>query len=874
MPNIRHMSQVLNRVSNAVVRMRKPDAILGEACRIAVNTGGFLMAWIGQPDTASAELRAVMHAGLAEAYLPRLHIVCAKVVAGEDTAATAWRLSRLCVCNDIAHSAKTSAAVNTSAMALALTLGFRSSISLLIKVSGDKHSIFTLYTDQPNFFDDYTCQQLQQVADKLGLALEVAAAEITLSAALQSLQERESLFHSLARTAPVGIFRTDAQGLCTYVNASWCDISGSNLDAAIDYGWMQTIYAEDQALAEATVATAINTQTAYKLEFRFQRPDGSLSWVMAQANPEVDAATAVSGFVGTVTDITALKQHEASLRQDAAIFDSTREGVMLTDLNLHILKVNPAFSLITGYSANEALGKTPAMLRSGRHEAEFYVSMWASIHQSGYWQGEVWNRRQNGEIYPQLLSISAITDQAGQVASYVGVFTDISKLKASESKLEFLAHHDPLTGLPNRLLLMSRLEHALASAQRNAKFMAVLMIDLDHFKEVNDSLGHLAGDELLQQVGKRILSRLRSVDMVCRLGGDEFTVLLEDIAHADDAARIANDIIASVSEPWQLGSGHEVRIGASVGISLYPAHGDNAEHLMQHADTALYQAKSEGRGRFKYFSEALTYAARARIDLETRLRLALQNSEFFLRYQAQVDIATGQIVGAKAEVCWQDPKRGVILPREFMPVAEESGLTIAIGKWLLQQVCDQGQHWRASGLPALQLAVKLSPQQLLYGNIADSLGEILADSGFPANSLQLQISESALLKREPQSIASLQQLHALGVAIAIDHFGTAGATLANLRLLPLDLIKLDQSFVDELKSAAGDNLSMTAAIVAMAHTLRLKVLAAGVTTATQLALLKAQGCDLYQGDLFSVAVTAQVFEAMLRKQSAVCTPSS
>ena len=863
MPNISRMSQALNRVSDTVVGMRKPDAILGEACRVAVNAGGFLLAWLGQPDIATAMLRPQMHAGFAADYLQQLNIAWSEQKPGEDCAATAWRQGDVCVCNDIGHSA-----VKASAMAHALTLGFRASISLPIKVNAQLHSIFTLYTDQPHCFDHDACLQLQQMAEKLGLALEVSAAEIALSAAMQSLQQRESLFQTLASAAPVGIFRTDALGRCTYVNASWCDITGSSWDDVRDDGWKRTIYAEDQALVETTVANALKTQTAFKLEFRFQRPDGRLSWVMAQSNPEVDAAGVALGFVGTITDISALKQREASLRQDAAIFDSTREGVMLTDANQCIVKVNPAFSLITGYSASAVLGKTPAILHSGRHETEFYVAMWDSIRQCGYWQGEVWNRRQSGEIYSQLLSISAIQDQAGQVISYVGVFTDISKLKASESKLEFLAHHDVLTGLPNRLLLISRLEHALVLAQRNAKLLAVLMIDLDRFKEVNDSLGHLAGDELLQQVGKRILSRLRSMDMVCRLGGDEFTVLLEDIGRADDAARIANDIIACVSEPWQLGSGHEVRIGASVGISLYPAHGTSAELLIEHADTALYQAKSEGRGRFKYFSEELTYAARARIDLENRLRLALTKSELCVRYQAQIEIATGQIVGAEAQVFWQDPSRGLIGAQQFLPAAEESGLIIAIGNWLLEQLCVQGQRWRQAGLPTLRLAVKLSPQQLLYGNIADSISLLLANSGFPASCLQLQFSESALVKREQQAANILQQLHALGVVIAIDDFGLAGATLANLKFLPLDVIQLAPSFVEALKYLEADSVSMTAAIIAMAHTLRLQVLATDVSTMAQLALLKAQGCDLYQGDLFGAAVTAPALELMLRKQSA------
>lgn len=681
-----------------------------------------------------------------------------------------------------------------------------------------------------------------------------------------ALRNSELLFHTLASNAPVGIFRTDAHGAYDYVNERWCEIAGINADAALGQGWLQSILSVDRACVAAAWQSAAETNLPFKLEYRFQRPDGELTWVIAQACAELDASETVVGYVGTVTDITALKVNEDNLRQAAAVVESTREGVMLVDVSLRIIKVNKAFSRITGYAEDEAVGNTPNMLQSGRHSREFYSEMWASINQSGHWQGEVWNRRKSGEIYPELLSISVIKDSAGDISNYVGVFADISKLKASETKLEYLAHHDPLTGLPNRLLLLSRLHHAIESSQRNGKLLAVLMIDLDRFKDVNDSYGHLAGDELLQQVGVRLTSVLREVDTVCRLGGDEFTIVLENVAQPEDAARVANEVICNLNKPWLLSIGNEVRIGASVGISMYPTHGDSPEILLQQADTALYQAKNEGRGRFKYFSEDLTRMARARIELEVRLRRAIEHGELRVYYQPQVSIESGLIVGAEALVRWLDPVFGLIPPVEFISVAEETGLITPIGNWVLKETCRQGAHWMKTGLPDLTLAVNLSPQQFLYSNIDEVVRAAILETGFPAERLELELTESALMQREGEAIEILNRLHALGTRVAIDDFGTGYSSLAYLKLFPLDVLKVDKTFIDDIPMH-HDDMEITTAIIAMARALHLKVLAEGVENAEQLAFLKSQGCNFYQGYLFSPPVTAEAFEQRLKAQA-------
>jgi len=596
------------------------------------------------------------------------------------------------------------------------------------------------------------------------------------------------------------------------------------------------------------------------IDMPLKRKDGSTVYVDAHSSPV--RLGEKKYLLAILRDVSDRRKNEERLRLAATVFDNSREGVMVVDINGKILMVNHAFCELKGYSEAELLGHDPSMLRSGRHCGEFYAAMWHSITSLGHWQGEIWNRRKNGEVVPELASISVVKDRNGNITHYVGVYTDISHLKASEEKLEFMAHHDPLTQLPNRLLIQSRLEHSLEIARREKRRLALLMLDLDRFKDVNDSFGHLAGDELLQQVSKRLLGRLRGIDTVARLGGDEFALLLDNPTHPEDAARVADEIIAMLSEPWRLANGAEIRIGTSVGISLFPEHGQSAEALLQQADAALYRAKAEGRGRSRYFSDEMTRAARNRVELETQLRRALHNGELQVYFQPQVDIAGGQIIGAEALLRWHHPDKGMISPAQFIPVAEETGLIGKIGAWVMRETCRQGRQWIDAGLPALSLSVNLSAQQFLYGDIGAMVARILAETGFPARHLELELTESVLMEREGEAEMILQRLREQQVRLAIDDFGTGYSSLAYLKRFPINVLKIDKRFIDDIPHEQ-DDMAIAAAIIAMAHTLGFEVLAEGVETAQQLAFLKSQGCDRYQGFLTSPAVPAAEFESLL-----------
>jgi len=448
---------------------------------------------------------------------------------------------------------------------------------------------------------------------------------------------------------------------------------------------------------------------------------------------------------------------------------------------------------------------------------------------------------------------------------YVIALRDITERKSAEEEIKQLAFYDLLTKLPNRRLLQERLKHSIDVERRQSKQLALLMLDLDRFKAVNDSLGHQAGDELLQQVAERITNRLRDIDMVARLGGDEFIVLLEDIAHPDDAARVAKKIIADLSKPFKLAQSDDVRIGASIGISLYPQHGDSSEILLDHADAALYHAKDSGRGCFAYFSEDLTMVVRERIALEARLRKALEQHELCVFFQPQVDIASSRIIGAEALVRWRDPIEGLIGPIHFIPLAEETGLILEIGEWVLREACRQGRLWLDMGLPPLTIAVNVSSHQFHRSDINALAAKILAETRFPAQRLELEITESGLMENQDKTTVILNSLHVQGIHLAIDDFGTGYSSLAYLKSFSLDVLKIDKSFIAEIPYNT-DDMEIAATIVAMGHTLGFKVLAEGVETPEQLAFLRKAGCDTYQGFFKSRPVPAEEFAELLGEQ--------
>ncbi len=626
-------------------------------------------------------------------------------------------------------------------------------------------------------------------------------------------------------------------------------------DSASHELWMSMVHPQDRAWVDAEIRHAYAKGSALAIEYRVVKDDAAPRWVATIGRPRQGADNRIDGLVGILLDIDGRKQAEERLRLSAAVIDSTHDGVVVTDLEGKIIAVNRAYCEITGYSEQQLLGQNPRMLQSGRHDPEFYQSMWGELLGTGHWQGEIWSRRCGGEVHPEWLTISVVRDESGRPQQYVGVVTDITRLKQTEADLAKLAHFDPLTGLPNRLLAQSRLEYAIERAEQDGRRLALLFIDMDRFKNVNDSLGHQVGDELLCAVGERFRRASKLSDTVARLGGDEFLAIVENVGTARSAGNVASDLLNCLSEPFHLPSGHEVFANASIGISLYPEDGTTATDLVRCADAALYGAKDLGRNTFHFYTPGLIAAASDRLELEGRLRHALTRGEFVVHYQPLLDCQSGAVMGVEALVRWQPPGQPMILPGRFIGLAEETGLIGALGDWVMETACRQVQRWRRSCAPDLRLAVNLSARQLRQLEFPDRLTRVLSDTGLDPDALELEVTESMLMEHGNMVLGTLHALRSLGVRVAIDDFGTGYSSLAYLKRLPLDTLKIDRSFVADIPAHVG-GAEIASAIIGLAHTLHLDVLAEGVENVEQLNFLRAQGCDFFQGFLISEALSA------------------
>ncbi|MCG6966089.1 MAG: EAL domain-containing protein [Chromatiaceae bacterium] len=549
------------------------------------------------------------------------------------------------------------------------------------------------------------------------------------------------------------------------------------------------------------------------------------------------------------------------LRTAGIAFEHMREGVMVTDAACKIVQVNQGFERITGYSATEAIGQTPRLLNSGRQDSAFYRDFYRALDKQGEWCGEIWNRRKNGDIYPQWLSVKRVNDHNGVLSSYVSVFADITETKDSEHKLWQLAHHDALSNLPNRLLLNARLEHAMQRAHRTSGGLALLFIDLDRFKNINDSLGHQVGDELLCKIAARLRAAVHEDDTVARLGGDEFVVLLDDVAEPNDARRIAERIIERISEPVSI-SGRSLVTTASLGISLYPGDAQDPNTLLKHADAAMYRAKTQGRNRIAYYAPELTDEIRQRLELEHDLRLGIARQEFSLHYQPQFSTGDGRLIAVEALLRWNHPERGMVPPATFISIAEETGLIRELGCWVTETACRQGREWLDKGLPPFTIAVNLSPYQL-RGDCAAYLRTIFERTGFPPEWFEFEVTETLLVEDGGHALRQLAEMRRqLGMHIAMDDFGTGHSSLSQLKLLPIGKLKIDRSFVMGLPDSSDDT-AIVKAIILMAHTLGLQVVAEGVETMAQWQLLCDAGCDHVQGFLFGRPMPAEDLSDLL-----------
>lgn len=665
-----------------------------------------------------------------------------------------------------------------------------------------------------------------------------------------------------------GIYVLDRVGRITYVNPAACALLGYAQDELMGGNAHVLFHASSAGEQVAPEDCPIRLVTQKGVVFQgdaevFRAKDGTLITVEVTSSPITEAGE-VTSVVTVFTDIRERLRRDERMRQSDAALLAAAEGVMITDADERIVAVNPAFTHMTGYEGAEVLGRKPGFLASGKHPKEFYEAMWAKLNSEGIWQGEIYNRRKDGSVFPEWLSISKIRDSAGRVTSYVGVFNDISEIKDKEDKLSFMAHYDVLTKLPNRRLLHERLDQALRHKQREEGLLGVLFIDIDRFKQVNDSLGHDAGDRLICEAAERIYGILRREDTLARQGGDEFVILLDGMQEAQAASLVADKVIAAFKPAFHLPGFEEqaVFVGASVGISLYPQDGHDVSNLLKQADAAMYEAKAAGGNAWRFSNPEMTSVAVQRLRLEGELRHALEAGEFTLYYQPKVKLSDGHIYGLEALIRWQHPTRGLLGPYTFLPTAQESRLIADIGAWVVQEAARQIAIWQEAGLPPVKVCVNIDGAQLARGDLADVVEAALAESALEPHWLGLEITETAIMAQAEGVIRSLETLRALGIGMSIDDFGTGHSSLSRLKQLPVKVLKIDASFVRDMVEDASDR-AIVRATVALAKALGLSTVAEGVETAAQLAMLKAMGCDAIQGYYLSRPVPAESVPALL-----------
>jgi diguanylate cyclase (GGDEF)-like protein/PAS domain S-box-containing protein len=641
------------------------------------------------------------------------------------------------------------------------------------------------------------------------------------------------------------------EGRIVAVNRCCAEVLGHDSSALVGAS-LEAVVASDDYLETREAHFACMRRGESSCEERsFQRRDGSTVWFQVRGSALVPGRPEEGVFL-VFTDITTRREAEEKLRMSAAVLENIADGVVVVDLEGIIVAVNPAFTRITGYSESEVLGQHNSLRHSSRQDDAFYEAKCRTLHETGCWRGEQWNKRKDGEYYLEGLTLTGVCDDAGSVKYYVGVFSDITKARESQDELDRMAHYDLLTALPNRLLFHDRLRHAMVRSARSEQQLAVLFIDLDRFKDVNDTLGHHVGDELLKKVARTLAGRLRDGDTLARLGGDEFIVLLENTGE-DGARRVAAKLVAAFEQPFSVAD-NELFVTCSVGVSLFPQDSVDLNMLIRNADVAMYQAKALGRNGYQMYAAAMSAEGAERLRLESLLRRAIEKNEISLDYQPQFETAGGQMIGVEALARWYCPELGQVSPARFIPLAEEMGFISELGKWVLVEACRQMVRWSDAGLDVPKIAVNLSVRQFERGGIAAMVEGVLRETGLAPHRLQLEVTESVLMNTD-DAMAYINELNRIGVGLAIDDFGTGYSSLAYLKKMPVHTLKIDRSFIKDISTDANDE-AIAIAIIQLAKSLNLSVIAEGVETEDQASFLRKNGCTNVQGYLYGRPMTA------------------
>lgn len=728
------------------------------------------------------------------------------------------------------HSSKTEADTKL------LLEGVRSYLTLPLLANGELIGTLNFGTSEPDGFSKETIDLAKDIANELAIAVKHSL-----------MQEKLQDIAKLPNENPFPVYRISSDYYIIYSNKGgkeilkkWSLQKGMTVPA-----WLQgNIEFVLQSEETKTIETMIDEDRYFEFVL-----------IPVKEKHYVN----VYGF-----DITQKKKAEESLILASKVFESSNEAIIITNEKGKILDVNSAFTAATGYDKEEVLGEDPNVMNSGKHDKKFFEHFWRMLKDTGQWQGEIWDRRKNGEIFPKWLSVSALTDKKGKTTHYVGIFTDITKMKQTEEYIQYLSDYDTLTGLPNRNLFIDRLKQAILHASRNDKIAAVMFLNLDRFKIINDTLGHGAGDQLLSFIAKRITENVRESDTVARLSGDEFIISVSNLLNVQGASVVSEKIISSVSKPFTI-KGHELFISCSLGIALYPHDGKEVEVLMKNADTAMHHAKEHGKNNYQFFSEEMNVKAFERLTMESSMRKALENEEFIVYYQPKINIEKNKVIGMEALVRWQHPELGIVSPAKFIPLAEETGLIVPLGEYVLRKACKFNRHLQINGFEPMIVSVNLSALQFNNrSQLITVLKSALDDSGLHPKYLELELTESIIMQDAEYIIESLSKIKEMGIFLSIDDFGTGYSSLSYIKRFPIDTLKIDRSFVKDILVDPED-AAIAKTIIALAHNLNLNVIAEGVDDIGQLEFLLENECKEIQGYLYSQPVPEDQFEELIKK---------
>ncbi len=843
--------------NQAIIRSHSAEELFPQICRIAVLYGGMKTAWVGRLDRETLLVRPAFSFGDDLGLLSELQVsIDPDQPKGRGPTGIALRERKpYWVQNFLTEPAL------ESWYERAERSGWRASAALPLTRDGEVVGAFILYAGETNAFDEAVQILLIKMAQDISFALTLFAREEERRAMERALRESESRFRELYEKAPLAYQSLDVEGNILEVNDAWLNLLGFRREEVIgrfigDFMTDASIKALQNELPKFQQQGKVDG-----LHFHFLHRDGTRRLLMVNGQIARDRG---GNFLRThciLTDLTERLQSAEQLRLAAAVFEQSAEGIIIFDATHNVLMVNQAYVKMTGYAAAELIGKPPPVMDTGCNDASFMRAMWESVGMHGSWHGELWNRRKDGDLYPELASVSRVHDEDGKVSHYIAIVTDISAHKANEAHIHRLAHFDALTGLPNRSLLADRVGQALSRVERNAESLALIFMDIDRFKNVNDSLGHRIGDELLIQVAGRLRHVLRDEDTVSRLGGDEFILVLPS-TRAEGAAHVAEKVLKALSAPYHI-EHHELNVTASLGIALYPGDGNNYDALSMCADAAMYRAKQGGRNTFRFFTREMQERSDRTLQLENALRRALEMDQLELHYQPQVSLVDGRVIGVEALLRWTHPELGRVSPADFVPIAEESGLILPIGEWVLRMAICQMQLWQDAGLPPMVMAVNLSAVQFRQSRLPALVSQMLEEFGLPPECLELELTEGVAMDNPLGAIAVMNDLHDRGVHMSIDDFGTGYSSLSYLKRFKVCKLKIDQSFVRDL-STDPEDAAIVEAIIGLSRSLGLKTIAEGVETAEQLAFLRDRGCDEAQGYQIGRPMLAEDFEAFLR----------